>query len=251
MFLDKELAETVIGTIVGEQVELKDSFTEYDVNTLKAYLSKVRFDVYARSKDDCVFTMDMQRRYLRSRIRNRSVYYGAKELSSQEVPDSYKYEDLRQVTIIFVLEENTSRDATPITKVQMTDVETGSVYSELLTLYEVNLNLLDTASGNMGIIKDFYSINTHDERLRMLLTVQYMKAIISDEVLQTLEGVEHFMIKNVETLLERERNEGKMMAASVIKYIMAGKSDDEIMHLTGATSEDVEDLRGILSGKVS
>lgn len=77
MFLNKELAETVIGTIVGEQVELKDSFTEYDVNTLKAYLSKVRFDVYARSKDDCVFTMDMQRRYFRSRVRNRSVYYDA------------------------------------------------------------------------------------------------------------------------------------------------------------------------------
>ena len=96
---------------------------------------------------------------------NRNIYYAAKELGDQEV-DDFKYEKLRQVSITFILEENTTPNAPSLSKVQFVDVNTHEVYSDLITLYEVNLNKIknDPAMPQLlHTLSAFLTIKTHDD----------------------------------------------------------------------------------------
>ena len=59
------------------------------------------------------------------------IYYGAKELAAQEVKDM-RYERLKHVSITFINEKNTTPKVLPIAKIQLANVSTNEVYSELL-----------------------------------------------------------------------------------------------------------------------
>jgi hypothetical protein len=163
----------------------------------------------------------MNREYLKTRNRNRIVYYGAKELSVQTVKNG-KYENLKQVSITFIFEENTTQSSPPIAKIQFTDTETKEVYTDLITLYEVNLNKIYTGQSvpeNLIILKDFLSIKTsealktfvttYDTRFSQELTKAYMNAILDDSVLLEIEGREKFMMKLTREMLLEERREGE------------------------------------------
>ena len=164
MFYCKELAEAVIQAIVGEDVELLDPLVEHRNDILKAYESCIWTDVYTKSLDGRTFTLDMQRTYKRKRSRNRKVYYAAKELATQEVKDM-RHERLRQVSITFIYEENTTPEASSIAKIQLADTSTKEVYSDLLTLYEVNLNKIsdgNPSSETILALSAFLTITTNE-----------------------------------------------------------------------------------------
>ena len=140
VFHHKDLSEAVISAITGEDVKIVDPLVEQRNDILKAIERSIFVDVFLKDVTECVFTMDMNRSYLKTRNRNRSVYYGAKELACQEVKDG-KYERLKQVSVTFIFERNTTPGVPALSKLQFTDVDTKEIYTDLITLYEVNLNV--------------------------------------------------------------------------------------------------------------
>jgi predicted transposase/invertase (TIGR01784 family) len=222
MFYHKELSETLIRAVVGEDITITDPLAEHRNDILKAIESSIRVDVYLKDETARVYTRDMQRHYLKTRNRNRNIYYGSKELAGQEVQDC-RYEKLKQVSITFIFENNTTPQVPPVSKIQFTDVNTKEVYSDLMTLYEVNLNRISDKEGlpeNLVIVKAFLSITTHkdlcafvnnyDTAFSQRLVKEYMGAILDDEILLKIEGSERFMLKLSEQVLLEEREEGRV-----------------------------------------
>jgi hypothetical protein len=67
MFLNKLLAETVIHAVVGEKISIFDPLVEHRGDLLKAINATIWFDVYLKDENSRVFTLDMQRAYLKTR----------------------------------------------------------------------------------------------------------------------------------------------------------------------------------------
>ena len=95
VFYHKDLAEAAIRAVVGEDIKIADPLVEHRNDIIKAIESSIWVDVLLKDEAERIFTLDMQRAYLKTRSRNRSVYYGAKELGSQQVQDG-RYEKLKQ-----------------------------------------------------------------------------------------------------------------------------------------------------------
>jgi len=232
MFYHKDLTEPVIRAVVDEEVYITDPLIEHQNDIVKAIRSNIWLDVFTRDIRDYIYTLDMQRRYFKTRNRNRNVYYGVRELSNQTVNEG-RYEHLKHVAITFIFENNTTPNAPPISKIQLTDVNTQEIYTDLLTLYEVNLNRItqdQPASQDQNntqnqpipqdliILKDFLTIkthedlcnfvNTHDTPFSQLLIIRYMDAITDDALLIEIEGSEKFMFKLTDERLKAERDEG-------------------------------------------
>ena len=221
VFYHKDLSETVIRAIVGEDINIADPLVEHQNDILKAIESSIRVDVFLKDVDtNRIYTLDMHRAYLKTRNRNRSVYYGAKELSSQEVSDG-RYEKLRQVSITFIHENNTTPRSQALAKIQFKNVETNEVYTDLLTLYEFNLNAETNSEAlpeTLVILRSYLSIKTHEDLCAFMetydtwfsrrLITEYMHAIVDDELLIKIEGSERYMTKAIEELLLEERMEG-------------------------------------------
>ena len=221
MFYHKDLAETAIRAVADEDISIVDPLVEHRNDILKAIESSIWIDVYLKSIDDKIYTLDMQRSYFKKRNRNCKIYYAAKELSAQVVKDM-RYEHLKQVSITFIYEENTTPNALPVVKVQFANVDTKEIYSDLMTLYEVNLNkITDETKLNedLLILKAFLSItsqkdlcdfvNSYDTIFAKRLVPEYINAVTDDALLVKVEGSEKFMFKLTEERLYEERLEGR------------------------------------------
>jgi hypothetical protein len=238
VFYHRDLAEAAISAIVGEDVTIIDPLAEHRNDILKAIESSIRVDVFLKDVDDRVFTLDMQRAYLKTRNRNRNVYYGAKELASQEVKDG-RYEKLKQVSITFVFENNTTPRVPAVAKIQFADVNTKETYTDLITLYEVNLNVETTGQAlpeDLVALRSYLLVKSHTELCAFVetydtwfsrrLITEYMHAILDDELLMKVEGSEKFMVKLSEEILLEERQEGREEGgtAKLIKLIHKKKA---------------------------
>ena len=65
------------------------------------------------------------------------------------------------MSITFIFEENTTPNVPAVAKIQFTDINTKEVYTDLITLYEVNLNKIDNEQKvpeDLKILKDFLII---------------------------------------------------------------------------------------------
>jgi hypothetical protein len=109
-----------------------------------------------------------------------------------------------------------------VAKIQFTDVNTKEIYTDLVTLYEVNLNAEDKGRAlpeDLAILRSYLSIktredlcsfvNTYDTRFSRRLVTEYMHTILDDKLLLEIEGSEKFMTKLSEDLLLEEREEGR------------------------------------------
>ena len=221
VFYNKDISETVVTDVVGEEVAIVDPLVEHRNDILKAIESSVRFDVYLKDKNGRIFTLDMQRAYVKKRNRNRGVYYGAKEIAAQEVKDG-KYEKLKSVFITFIFEKNTTPGVPALACIQLTDVMTKKIYTDLFTLYEFNLNAElgnEDLPENLVILRSYLSIKSHedlrsfvetyDSQFSRRLITEYMRAILNDELLLKVEGSEKYMVKLSEDLLLEERLAGR------------------------------------------
>ena len=221
MFYHKDLAETAIRAVVGEDIQIADPLVEHRNDIFKAIESCIWIDVFLKSIDNSIYTLDMQRSYFKKRNRNRKIYYGAKELAAQVVKNM-RYEHLKQVSITFIYEENTTLSALPVVKVQFANTDTKEIYSELMTLYEVNLNkITDETKPNedLLILKAFLSItgqkglcdfvSRYDTVFTKRLVTEYVNAVTDDALLFKVEGSEKFMFKLTAERLHEERIEGR------------------------------------------
>ena len=221
LFHNKYLAQTVIRAVTNEPVNIKDPLAEHRNDLIKAMDSHIWEDVFTKDENNRIYTLDMQRQYLKSRNRNRNVYYSAKELSGQKIKQG-KYENLKQVSITFIYENNTTPEAPPMAKIQLTDINTHEIYTDLLTLYEVNLNRITKDSPihpDLIILKYFLTIKTQEDLCDFVteyntefsrqLVICYLNAAIDEPTLIKVEGSKRFMSKTDFESLTRAHLEGK------------------------------------------
>ena len=74
IFHKKDIAETAIRAVMGEDICILDPLVEHDSDVIKAIESRIRTDVFCKGTDGSIYTLDMQRTYEKKRNRNRMIY---------------------------------------------------------------------------------------------------------------------------------------------------------------------------------
>lgn len=206
-----------------------------------------------------MITLDLQRRYIKNRIRNRTVYYACREVAAQKVENGH-YEDLKNVIVSFILTEANLQTTKDNAKIMLQDTKTNEKYSDLMTIHEVNIQRISGLNGqNMWIIRLFFEIedehsynhfvqNYGKTELGNLLLKNYISAISDISLLDTLSEEDKFMYKLAEDArqegLQEGRQEGRQEGKIEIAKIMLkdGESIEKIIKYTGLSKEEIENL---------
>ena len=255
MFLNKELCEKTLSVILGEKVELIDIVSEFKNDMYKAALNAIYFDIKTRAKDGRIITLDLQRKYNKSRIRNRTVYYAYREVASQKVEKS-RYENLASVIVTFLLTEAGMGPTTDNSVIKLVNVKTGEQYSDLLTIHEVNIKHIGKQDKiELQILKSFFEIGGEEDykefiekygktELGSLLWMNYISAINNKSLLEGLSEEEKYMIRLSEEDRLEERMEGRLEERKdlIINMYKNGLTIDEISKLTNLTLSEIESL---------
>ena len=264
MFLNKELCEKTLQVILGEKVELIDIVAESKNDLKKAALNAVYFDIKTKSKDGRIITLDLQRKYIKDRVRKRTVYYACREVASQEVSHG-RYEDLKNVVVTFLLTEASLKNTKDNRQVLLTDSITGEIYSDILTIHEVNIQHIGNKNTKeLQMLRDFFEIEDEESFNRFsdsykdtsyggLLLDSYLEATRNDTLLDSLSKEDKYMIRltDEERLMEREegkregRQEGEKKASLKIalNLIGIGLPVSDISKATGLSENEVEQLK--------
>jgi len=214
------LSEKTLEAIIGEQIELIDIAAEYKNDLHKAALNSIYFDIKTRAVDGRIVTLDLQRVYSKDRIRNRTIFYACREIASQKVEKS-KYENLKSMIVTFLLTEAPLKHTTFNRKIKLVEETTGKVYSDLLTIHEINIRHISKKhSQELQILRQFFEIDTEKSyqkfvsayaqtQLGALLLEAYDDAVSDPSVLDYLSEEDKYMVRLSEEERLLERAEGK------------------------------------------
>ena len=257
MFLNKELCEKTLEAITGEQIELIDIAAEYKNDLHKAALNSIYFDIKTRAVDGRIVTLDLQRVYSKDRIRNRTIFYACREIASQKVEKS-KYENLKSVIVTFVLTEASLKHTIFNRKIKLVDQTTGKVYSDLLTIHEINIRHISKKhSQELQIIRQFFEVDTEKSyqkfvsayaqtQLGALFLEAYDEAVSDTSVLDCLSEEDKYMVRLSEEERLLERAEGKQEGRQEERVEIAKKLLHQnmdivfISSITGLSEKEIE-----------
>jgi len=257
MFLNKELCEKTLEAITGEQIELIDIVAEYKNDLHKAALNSIYFDIKTRAVDGRIVTLDLQRVYSKGRIRNRTIFYACREIASQKVEKS-KYENLKSVIVTFLLTEAPLKHTTFNRKIKLVDQTTGKIYSDLLTIHEINIRHISKKhSQELQILRQFFEIDTEKSyqkfvsayaqtQLGALLLEAYDEAVSDTSVLDCLSEEDKYMVRLSEEERLLERAEGKQEGRQEERVEIAKKLLHQnmdivfISSITGLSEKEIE-----------
>lgn len=257
MFLNKELCEKTLEAITGEQIELIDITAEYKNDLHKAALNSIYFDIKTRAVEGRIVTLDLQRVYSKDRIRNRTIFYACREIASQKVEKS-KYENLKSVIVTFLLTEAPLKHTTFNRKIKLVDQTTGKVYSDLLTIHEINIRHISKKhSQELQILRQFFEIGTETSyqkfvsayaqtQLGALILEAYDDAVSDPSVLDCLSEEDKYMIRltEEERLLERAEGlkEGEQKERIKIAKKLLNQNMDIVFisSITGLSEKEIE-----------
>jgi len=103
MFGNSYLFCKLCSAVTGELVEIiGNPHSQATLNENDVMLNKIRFDSFAFGKSNKFYSVDIQRKYKKSRQERRTVYYACRAVSTQEVRQM-AYEKLKPVNISFIL----------------------------------------------------------------------------------------------------------------------------------------------------
>ena len=257
MFLNKELCEKTLEAITGEQIELIDIAAEYKNDLHKAALNSIYFDIKTRAVDGRIVTLDLQRVYSKDRIRNRTIFYACREIASQKVEKS-KYENLKSVIVTSVLTEASLKHTIFNRKIKLVDQTTGKVYSDLLTIHEINIRHISKKhSQELQIIRQFFEVDTEKSyqkfvsayaqtQLGALFLEAYDEAVSDTSVLDCLSEEDKYMVRLSEEERLLERAEGKQEGRQEERVEIAKKLLHQnmdivfISSITGLSEKEIE-----------
>ena len=220
MFLNKELCERTLQAILGENIELVDIVAESKNDMHKAALNAIYFDIKTKAVDRRIVTLDLQRKYIKDRVRNRTVYYACREISSQEVKHG-KYENLKNVIITFLLTEASLKHTSDDSCIVLKNNVTNELYTNILTIHEVNIKHIDDKNAEeLQILKRFFEIENQSDFDKFshdygntdygkLLLNSYIETIREDTLLDSLEKEDKYMIRLTDEERLQEREEGR------------------------------------------
>ena len=220
MFLNKELCERTLQAILGESIELVDIVAESKNDMHKAALNAIYFDIKTKAVDRRIVTLDLQRKYIKDRVRNRTVYYACREISSQEVKHG-KYENLKNVIVTFLLTEASLKHTSDDSCIVLKNNVTNELYTNILTIHEVNIKHIDDKNAEeLQILKQFFEIENQSDFDKFshdygntdygkLLLNSYIETIREDTLLDSLEKEDKYMIRLTDEERLQEREEGR------------------------------------------
>lgn len=261
MFLEKNLCEKTLNAILGEEVHLIDVVAEAKNDLHKAALNSVYFDILTRDISGRILTLDLQRKYVKDRIRSRTVYYACREIAAQEVQRG-EYEKLKNVVVTFLLTEAPLKHTSAGSEIQLQDCLTGEKYSDLLSIYEINIKHIDEKKSlELNILKAFFEISTQDDfdcfietygsfEYGKLLLNNYLSAVNNNSLLNELGKESKYMIKlsdeeRIEIKLEGIKEGQHEMALQIAKKMILNGIDDKfIMETTNLQKEEIDSLKG-------
>ena len=221
MFLNKELCEKTLQLILGENIELVDIVAESKNDLHKAALNSIYFDIKTKAVDGRVVTLDLQRKYIKDRVRNRTVYYACREISSQEVRQG-KYENLKNVIVTFLLTEASLKHTSDDSCIVLKNNITNELYTNILTIHEVNIKHISSENAEeLQILRHFFEIENQSDFDKFsaeyggtgygkLLLSSYVKTISEGSLLDSLEKEDKYMIRLTDEERLQEREEGRL-----------------------------------------
>ena len=219
MFGDMELFSLLLKTVTGHTLNAKEIISQASVTPDNVEHNYIRFDTFAKDENGTIYSIDLQNTYSETLIKNRTIYYACRAISSQTVEKGC-YEKLNKVVVSFIM--TSKKNKLPVEVITMQNQEHEN-YSDLLTLHNIYTKSVNQ-SENIGINSDlkifseFFSINTTEEMEKFMknysdtetgkrLIHLYSKAIIKDD-LNNIKEREYFGMK----ITEQDINEAKNQA---------------------------------------
>ena len=257
MFGEMELFSALLKSVTGHVLDAEEVISQASVTPDNVEHNYIRFDTFAKDKNNTVYSLDLQNTYSEELIRNRTVYYGCRSVAGQTVLKG-NYDKLKKVVVSFIMTKKYKKD-TPIETVRLCD-DKGNVYSELLTLHNVYVPAVNRANDDavdkdLKIFSAFFSVNSEEKMMEFIdlyknddlgekLISSYSKAILRGD-LQTIKGKEYFDMKiseqdimeaKIEAMEEGRiegRAEGRAEGPAEERIKMLRQAIDKFKNITG------------------
>ena len=246
MFGERDLFARLLKTVTGHELQSKDVFSQANVKPENVEHNYIRFDTYSRETDGTIYSLDMQKKKMKKLVRNRTVYYSCRCISSQTIRDG-EYHKLNKVAVSFVM--TSASGSAPVEKVQLYN-QNHELYSDLITLYNVYiptvLNEQEKCDPELVMLSEFFSI---DDSLQMegfmkkyagnelaeMLIISYSKAILKSDIAEISER-EYFNMKISEERINQAYSEGKEEGRA------EGRAEGKIEGITEGIAEGIAKL---------
>lgn len=255
MFLNKTLCEKTLEIVLGESIELVDIVSESKNNLHLAAMNDIYFDIKTKAKDGRIVTLDLQRKYLKDRVRKRTVYYACREICDQKVKHG-QYENLKSVVVTFILTEASLDTTSDNSCILLKNDVTGELYTDILSIHEINMKHVDNSNDfELQILKAFFDIDEQDKLDNFekkfgntyygkLLLESYITATSDISLLNCLCEEEKFMIRltEEERIMEQEIGEKRKAIEIALKMLSSNMNLSKISEITGLSKEEIENL---------
>lgn len=219
MFGDMELFSSLLKVVTGHTLHAKEVISQANVPPDNVEHNYIRFDTFAKDENGTIYSIDLQNTYSETLIKNRTIYYACRALSSQTVEKGC-YEKLNKVVVSFIM---TGKDSELPVEVITLQNQHHENYSDLLTLYNVYTKTVNRSGDSseynaLRIFSSFFSIKTEEHMQQFVedygetetgkrLLYLYSKAILKENLNNIREG-EYFDMK----ITEQDINEAKKEA---------------------------------------
>ena len=246
MFGDMYLFSSLLKAVTGHTLHAKEIISQASVTPDNVEHNYIRFDTFAKDENGTVYSIDLQNTYSETLIKNRTIYYACRALSSQTVEKGC-YEKLNKVVVSFIMTSKKSNLPVEVITLQNQNHEN---YSDLLTLHNVYTKTVNGSESKelnreLKTFSEFFSVSTAeqmqefydcygDTELGEVLIRIYGKAILRED-LGNIQKREYFDMK----ITEQDINEAKKEARA------EGRAEGRVEGFLKALIELVKD--GILS----
>ena len=252
LFGRRDLFCALVSAVTGEIVEMEDDpHSQATLREDDVLLNSIRFDTFGWSKNNKLYTADMQRSYQEARLERRTAYYACRAISTQEVKNM-AYEDLSPVNISFMLTGRDEKQA--IRRIKLCDVETHKVYDDLIeiTLVHIPAILRNTdKESNIYMFARFFDISSQDAAdkfvydfgaidLAKVMIMEYNNAVANANSLQRVEASPYFTGRLTEAQLEEERR--KVLIKTARRMLSDGMTPETIQKYIDL---DIETIRAL------
>ena len=120
MFGDMELFSLLLKTVTGHTLNAKEIISQASVTPDNVEHNYIRFDTFAKDENGTIYSIDLQNTYSETLIKNRTIYYACRAISSQTVEKGC-YEKLNKVVVSFIM--TSKKNKLPVEVITMQNQE--------------------------------------------------------------------------------------------------------------------------------
>ncbi|MDR1100968.1 MAG: Rpn family recombination-promoting nuclease/putative transposase [Clostridiales bacterium] len=274
MFVDKHLFAELLKAVTGKKIKIKgEPITQAVVQERIAMLNVIKLDVFAETSFGMA-SIDLQNRYYKERVENRSVYYAARMISRQDV-ENMEYENVKSVHVSFILSRARTKNSGGLEQIRLRNVTTGEDFGSLMGLSLVYVpTVVQKADKNsdLYVFSRFFAIKKIKHARKFLVEFQnnklakelirmYDEVVLDPASLEDVErlpyytnkskaaikaearakGIEEGMAKGIQQGIEQGQNQERMR---VIETMISSKcGDDFIMNVLDISYDKLNEYK--------